>query len=211
MEERSCHQAGGCKVTTAELTNQDIFAYALYRLQGAGKFVDVEDVFVECHHLSPSRFGWRKHNYPNYKVASKAQRDFEEAHPELLLKTPNGLARQLTAEGVAWVRERMIEFERLAAGETRAPKTRRTSFRVVAELLRSPTVRNYLNGSPIELNRLEIAELFNCAPDSPPATWRQRLASVRAAAEDNERPDVLAFLNHVSNAVPEWFGEEPTK
>jgi hypothetical protein len=198
-------------VTNSELTNQDIFAYALYRLQGAGKFVDVEDVFVECHNLSPSRFGWRKHNYPNYKVASKAQRDFEGAHPELLLKTPNGLARQLTAEGVAWVRDRAAAFERLEAGETRAPKTRRASFRVVTELLRSPTVRAYLEGNSVELQRVEISELLNCAPDSPPAMWRQRLATIRAAAEDNERPDVLEFLNHISATVPEWFGEEPTE
>jgi hypothetical protein len=195
-------------VIAVELSNQDIFAYALYRLQGAGRFVDVEDVYVECFNLSPSRFGWRKHKYPNYKVASKAQRDFEGSHPEFIQKTPNGLSRQLTAEGVAWIRGHLESFERLGAGATRAPKTRRASHRVVAELLRSDAVQSYLAGETPELSKVEIAELFNCAPDSPGSVWQQRLATVRAAAEDNERPDVLLFLDYVSANAPEWFGRE---
>jgi len=186
------------------LSNQDIFAYALYRLQGAGQFVDVEDIFVECWRLSPSRFGWRKHHYPNYKVASKALRDLE-AHSNLLMKTPNGLGRQLTAEGVAWIRDRLGEFQKLAAGETKAPATRRPSHRVVSELTKSPMVRAFLEGARPEMSKVEVADLFHCAPDSPRAVWQQRVASLRSAAEDDERQDLLQFLDYIEQSHPEWF------
>jgi hypothetical protein len=195
---------------TAELSNQDIFAYALYRLQGAGRFVDVEDVFVECWHLSPSRFGWRKHKYPNYKVASKAQRDFEKSHPELLLKTPNGLARQLTAEGVDWIRNRLSDFEGLASGNTKAPAARRPSRKVITELLAEPLVRAFLDGKSVELNKVQVADLLHCAPDSPRAVWKQRAATLRSAATDNESVDILKFVEYLQRSHPEWFEEGET-
>jgi len=196
---------GTPSANASDLSNQDIFAYALYRLQGAGQFVDVEDVFVECWLLSPSRFGWRKHNYPNYKVASKALRDLEGTHSDLLIKTPNGLGRQLTAEGVAWVRDRLEDFERLASGQTKAPATRRQSHRVVSELTSSSMVKDFLGGERPELSKLEVADLFHCAPDSPRAIWQQRAASLRSAAKDDERPDLLQFLDYIEKSHPEWF------
>jgi hypothetical protein len=194
-------------VTLCELTNQDIFAYALYRLQGAGRFVDVEDVYVECWRLSPSRFGWRKHQYPNYKVSSKAQRDFEKAHPELLLKTPNGLARQLTAEGVAWIRNRLPDFASLASGTTKAPAPRRPSHKIITELTTNPLVRAFLEGKPVELTKVQVADLLHCAPDSPRSIWKQRAATLRSAATDNERPDVMQFVEYIQRSHPEWFEE----
>lgn len=191
-----------------ELTNQDIFAYALYRLQGAGRFVDIEDVYVECWRLSPSRFGWRKHQYPNYKVASKAQRDFEEAYPDLVLKTTSGLGRQLTAEGVAWVRQRLPDFERLASGKTKAPAPRRASHKLITELTAKPLVRAFLEGKGLELTKVEAADLLHCAPDSPRSIWQQRAATLRSAAEDDERPDIMQFIEYIQGSHPEWFGRE---
>jgi len=192
-------------VTDIDLSNQDIFAYALYRLQGAGRFVDVEDVYEECWRLSESRFGWRKHKYPNYKVASKAQRDFEEAHPGLVLKTRDGLGRQLSAEGVVWVRTRLTEFERLASGDTRAPAIRRASHRVIRELLTNRLVGSFLAGKRPELGRVEVADILHSAPDSSSVAWRQRLLTLRAAAEDDERPDLIGFLDYIQSEHPEWF------
>jgi hypothetical protein len=185
--------------------NGDIFAYALYRLQGTGRFVDVEDVFEECWKLSPSRFGWRKHSYPNYKVASKAQRDFESRHPSLILKTPDGLGRQLSAEGIAWILGHLDEFEPLARGDSKAPAPRRVSHRLVAELERSPVVEAFLRGAEVAVNKIQMADLLRCAPDSPPSVWRQRVETARSAAKDNERPDILRFLDFVVSSNQDWF------
>jgi len=192
-------------VTDGDLNNQDIFAYALYRLQGAGRFVDVEDVYVECWRLSKSRFGWRKHEYPNYKVASKAQRDFEEAHPGFVLKTRDGLGRQLSAEGIAWIRMRLRDFDELASGDTKAPAARRVSHRVISELTANHLVRLFLGGERPGLSKVEVADVLHCAPDSSSLVWRQRLSTLRAAVEDDERPDLMQFLNYIESEHSEWF------
>jgi hypothetical protein len=194
------------RAKSTELNNRDIYMYALYRLQGAGQFVDVEDVYEECWRLSPSRFGWRKHNYPNYKIAAKAQQEIERAHPELTLKTLDGLGRQLTDQGMAWVRDRLPELQELEIGKTRAPAVRSASHRSVVELEKHATVRLFLTGHPVEFRKIEVAQLLKCAPDSRPSVWRERLGTLRSAAADDERPDLIGFLDTVERMYPDWFG-----
>src|SRR5262245_61185579 len=63
-------------------------------------FIDVKDTFLRCFEVAPERFRWRKHLIANYKTLSKALRDFEGRHPSLLLKTEDGLSRQLSKEGI---------------------------------------------------------------------------------------------------------------
>jgi hypothetical protein len=188
------------------LNNRDIYIYALYRLQGAGQFVDVEDIYVECWRLSPSRFGWRKHDYPNYKTAAKAQQEIERAQPELLLKTADGLGRQLTDQGMTWVRDRLSDLQRLERGMTRAPAVRSVSHRSIVELEKHGPVRSFLAGQSIELSKIEVAQLLKCAPDSRASVWRERLATLRSAAADDERPDLIRFLDSIELIHPEWFG-----
>lgn len=188
-----------------ELTNGDIFAYVVYRLQGTGRFVDVEDVYVECWRLSPSRFGLRKHPYPNTLAASKAQVHVQRMDPEFLLKAANGRSVQLSAKGVAWVRERLADFEQLASGVTKAPATHRASHKLITDLVKSPLVHTFLAGNDIEPRRIEVAELFRCAPDSPASIWQERMATLRSAAEDDERPDLVRFLDYVRNHRADWF------
>ena len=188
-----------------EIKNPDIYAYALYRMQGTGQFVDVEDIYVECWRLSPSRFGWRTKLYPNYKVASKAQQEFERAHPDMTLKESNGLTRQLTATGVNWVRERLDVFETLASGKSKAPATRRASHKLVNELVLSPLAQKFLSGQRPELSKIGVATLLQCAPDSLRSVWQQRLATLRSAAADNERADVVRFIDYIHDSRREWF------
>jgi hypothetical protein len=190
------------------LTNQDVFMYALYRLQGAGHFVDVEDIYVECWRLSPSRFGWRKLPYPNYKVAAKALQHIEAHWPTFLIKTPNSLERQLSSEGLMWVRSRLSMFGALESGETKAPKQRRLSHRLIAEVRRSPLIEMSQSGQDTGVSRLAISELLHCSPDSPRSIWKQRLETLRAAAIDNEAHDVQQFLEFLTRKHPEWFGME---
>src|SRR5262249_32161688 len=157
-----------------------------YRLGGTGRFIDIEDIYVECWRLSPSRFGWRKHDFPNHEFAANSRRDFEGSHPDLIIKSPDGLGRQLTAEGINWVGERLKHLERLAGGLTHAPATRSASQRVVAQLTRHEQVRAFLAGQKPALEKVDAAEVLNCAPDSTPSVWQQRLATIRSAAEDAE-------------------------
>jgi hypothetical protein len=125
-----------------KLTNADLFLYALYRLGGAGKYIDVEDVFMEMWRLAPARFSWRKYQQPNYKIMSKAIVDIDQrGDGNLLLGT--GDSRQLSAQGVEWTERRLKQFERIASGEDRAAPERRPSQRVTVELAKARPVREF--------------------------------------------------------------------
>jgi hypothetical protein len=189
------------------LSNQDIFMYALYRLQGAGQFVDVEDIYVECWHLSPSRFGWRKHGFPNYKVAAKALQTIEATHPSYLLKTASGLERQLSSEGLQWVRTCLPMFNALDSGNSKAPKQRRLSHKIVSEIRHSRAFETW-SGDGESATKLDVAEALHCSPDSPRSIWRQRLETLSSAALDNEASDVQLFAAYLRDKHPEWFGLE---
>ena len=80
-----------------KVDNPELIPFAIYQLGGIGEFVDVEDIFVRCFDLAPERFGWRKYPYPNYKILSKALRDFEGSFPNYLIKNQDGLCRQPSA------------------------------------------------------------------------------------------------------------------
>lgn len=187
-----------------EITNADLFLYSLHCLGGAGKYVDVEDVFVEMWKLAPARFRWRKYDYPNYKVMSKAVVDISQRGDSRLL-LGSGNMRQLSAEGVAWVEGRKERFEALASGRLPAPPDRRPTQRVVAELVKQRLVREFLAGDNPELDRTYIAQLLRCAPDAPRHVWKERLETLRSAARDGGRDNVLAFLEHLEEEKREWF------
>lgn len=187
-----------------EVSNSDLLLYSLYRLGGAGRYVDVEDVFVEVWKLAPARFSWRKYPYPQYKVAHVALSDVSE--PGLLMRTEDGLCRQLTAKGVERVESRLALFERLASGHLRAPPGRRPSQRVVVGLERHPIVKRFVAGEAVRPGRHEVATLLRCAPDAPQPVWHERWQSLMSAAADAGRTDLLQFLRSLQRANPEWFG-----
>jgi len=104
------------------IANTDFIPMALFELGGAGKFIDVENIFYRCYEISPERFGWRRYSYPNYKILYKALVDFEDKYPTLIIKTPDGLSRQLTAEGVDWINQRIQKIS-FCQKNRRSPKT----------------------------------------------------------------------------------------
>jgi|SRR5579872_220195 len=118
---------------SSKVDNPDLIALAVYELGGIGCFVDVEDIFVRCYEMAPERFGWRKYPYPNYKNVYHALQHFEENHLEVLLKTPDGLARQLSAEGIAYVRKRLRRYQEILKRPGANPPTRRPTERLLNE------------------------------------------------------------------------------
>ena len=128
------------------MSNADVIAFALHDLGGAGSYVDVEDLFVRAHEIAPKRFSWRSKPYPNYKTLYQALVDLERAHPTFLIATDDGLGRQLTASGVAWVRERG-PFVRLALEmPSQGMSSRRPWMRLLNELTSSPAVQAFMAG-----------------------------------------------------------------
>ncbi len=189
-----------------KIDNPDFIPLVLFHKGGVGQFVDVEDIFVGCHEIAPERFGWRKYDYPNYKIVSKALRDFEGKHPDLLIKTPDGLGRQLSAEGVEWLRTRLPQYQEVVESTERFPATRRPGQRILNEISANPLVREFSSGLSPSLVKHEVADLLLCSPDSPSAIWKERLETYRSAASESNRPDLLRFLDYVKSEKPEWFG-----
>lgn len=188
------------------MDNPDFIPLAFYLLGAIGQFVDVEDAFVKCHELAPERFGWRKYPYPNYKTASKGLRDLEGKHPDLLIRTPDGLSRQLTAEGVNWVEKRLGHFQAVAVvPELRAPM-RRPVNRMLNDFANHDVVRGFLTGNRDDLPKHVVADLMLCSPDSPASVWRERLETFRSAATSAKRHDLVECLDYLSAKHPEWFG-----
>lgn len=188
------------------IDNPEIIPFALHQLGGAGQFVDVEDIFLRCFEVAPERFRWRKHLIANYKTLSKALRDFETRHPDLLLKTEEGLGRQLSKEGLEWVNERLDLFEAVLSQPGSNPPTRRREHKLLNEFADHRLVAAFEKGTLENLPKYEVADLLLCAPDSPTSVWKERLETYRSAASAAGRPNLVDFLNHLRSSKPEWFG-----
>ena len=185
--------------------NPEVVAFALYELGGAGRFIGIEDLFVRCWQLAPRRFSWRTKEYPNYKTLYQALVDLERSHAGTLIRTTDGLGRQLSASGVAWVRQREARFRRALAQPSEGMSGRRPSHRLVNELSSAEPVRQFRAGEEPKLSRFDAADLLVASPDSPPSVWRERLAIYRSAVESAGRPDLQEFLDYVESRWPEWF------
>lgn len=190
-----------------KLDNPDIIPFALYQLGGIGDFVDVEDVFVHCYKIAPARFGWRKHPFPNYKSLSKALRDYEEKHTNHLIKTRDGLGRQLSAEGLEWLKRRLPILQSALQMPGTSPPTRRPVQRILNDLASNPFVQQFLAGGRPELKKHEVSDILLCSPDSSPSVFKERLEMYRATAKDGSREELLRFLDYLHEQHREWFGK----
>jgi hypothetical protein len=191
-----------------KVDNPDIIPFALLELGGAGQFIDVEDIFLRCFEVAPERFRWRKHLIANYKTLSKALRDFEGRHPDFLLKTEDGLSRQLSKEGIDWLKARLDLFREVLSLPGANPPTRRREQKLLNEFASHRLVRAFEKGHLEDLHKYEIADLLLCAPDSPTSVWKERLETYRSAATAAGRPNLVEFLDYLRNSKPDWFGGE---
>ena len=77
----------------------------LYRLGGAERFVDIEDVAAEAYALAPDRFGWRTRPWASWERVRTAfvhanQQARARRQPRLVVSNREGDAWRLTAAGV---------------------------------------------------------------------------------------------------------------
>lgn len=196
-------------MTPPEIANWEVFVWSLGQLGGTAAFVDVEDAFISCFEIAPNRFSWRtREDLPDYKKCSKALRDAEARRPTLLLKTRDGLKRQLTVEGQRWIsanKPRMVAA--LHSGRTVAEPTSRPRSRMLAEVERSNAFQKWSAEEGLTPEKWQVAELLRCSPDSDWRIWRDRLEILRAAANGANRQRLLRFLDELAATHDEWFRE----
>jgi hypothetical protein len=188
------------------VTNSDVFLWALYDLDGADEFVDVEDVFIKAFELAPLRLSWRtRPDLPDLKKCSKALRDAEGRDPRLLVKKGAEM-RRLTVEGQQWIEE---NFDRLAQalggeGPVRAPRAR-TPSRLVSQAVQSAVFATWVETGTITDEKWRVAEMLRCSPDSSRAVFRDRLETLRGAAYSAGRHDALELLDALVTQRADWF------
>ena len=188
------------------MANIDFIPLALFELGGVGQYIDVEDVFFKCYELSPERFGWRKYQYPNYKILYQSLIDFEIKLPELIIKTSDGLSRQLSAEGVEWLNNNMEKFKDFLDIPELITLPKRPHHRILNEISKNDLFIMYSEGISPSFNKYVISDLLLCSPDSSAQLLRERLDSYRSAAKNSNREDIVRFFDYLLNEYPEWFG-----
>jgi predicted transcriptional regulator len=188
------------------ISNSDIFLWALFELDGADKFVDVEEVFLRAFKLAPQRLSWRtRPDVCDLKKCAKSLQEAEARTPRLLVKQ-GPYHRRLTVEGQQWI---AANLDRLAEAIDRdepiqAPKTRFSS-RLIAEAMRSEAFMQWTVSHEVPREKWRLAEILRCSPDSARNVWVTRLAELRSAAYVAGRQELLGFLDAMSEQRPDWF------
>lgn len=189
-----------------DTSNTELLLYVLSRSGGAARQFDLEDLYEECYRLFPSRFGWKAKAYPSDKAGDQAVRDITKSDrlKDLLRLSRDRRTVRLTAEGVAWVREREEEFESLTVSG--APSQARAAQRHLIDLENSEIARQLLAGDQVDLSRARGASLLNLTPDAETRSFRDRLEGWRSDAELSGRQTSLEVLEVLEKSYPDWFG-----
>jgi hypothetical protein len=193
--------------TMQHVPNWEIFIWALQLLGGATRFVDVEDVFLKCNDLAPTRFSWRtRQDIPEYKKCAKALRDAETRNPSLTVKkAKDPFKRQLSVEGQAWIKQNHQRLEKSLAVKTTTALHTKGTKKVITEILRSKQFKVWKSAPSIKLESWQIADLLHCSPASPIAIRISRLQHLRSVAQALNAQDVIEFLNHLLEDHNDWF------
>lgn len=189
------------------VANWEIVLWSLGSLGGAVSLIDVEDVFLRCFDLAPTRFSWRtRATIPDAKKCHKALQEAESREPRLLVKTPDGYRRQLTVEGQSWLEFNTPRLVQILGPD---PDPRELDTRQAQRLLdaaeSASVFRVWMETGNIETERWRLAELFRCLPDSSVEVWHLRLQTLRSAAHAGHRSSLLDFLAEVEQGVPSLF------
>ncbi|MGA2876294.1 MAG: hypothetical protein ABSE82_12240 [Nitrososphaerales archaeon] len=193
-------------MTSEQVTNPEVFVWALYDLDGANQFVDVEEIFLRAFEIAPLRFAWRtRPEIPDLKRCSKALQEAEAWSPKLFVKKGPEM-RKLTVEGQQWIEE---NFDRLADvlgsdAVVRAPRLRLPS-RLIAQALQSSLYTDWQLNKRIGDDLWKVAEMLRCSPDSSRHVFADRLETLRSAAYSAGRLDVLEFFDAVLAQHSDWF------
>ena len=184
------------QVVGRQANNQDVFIWALFQLGGSERPVDVEDIFLKCFELAPSRLGWRtRPEIPDYKKISKALQSVEASTHVGLIEKIDQYHRRLTVLGLEW-----IEVNRavLAAryGGTPVPASTRSPHERLRRRIRESNI--LLSAEP---SLVKVAEVLECSPASSDAVWRSRLTQVDVAAKSLSDMELLEFVGRVREVL----------
>lgn len=188
-----------------ELSNPDLFLYVLWKLGATGQYIDLEDAVAEAYRLAPSKFGWRTQQFPSDKTGEQALRDIAKQHGKEFVLVAENRHLQLSGEAVEWVQDR-LDMLQMSVEKGVMAGSERPSQRPLVELESVDWVRAYAKGVEVETGRINFAHVLHLTPDAGVRSWRERVNTLRSAAQRSQRSVVLDFLDRLEAEHPDWVG-----
>lgn len=162
------------------LSNWKLAAIAGWKLGGATKRVDTEDIAEQCWLWAPERFGWKRHSFPDIRIAGEALRDAK--------KTKNGGLMEgeekdggwlLTSAGVEWIRrnQSLVDSFIASPGRSALPRQQDSLLQALAAHIVFQSWKDERS-----VRRSDIADALDLTADAASSSIRQRLTTVCNAA-----------------------------
>lgn len=106
------------KTPEKRLTNDpsglEVVLLATYRLGGAQRAVDTEDIAIEAHRLAPGRFSWRKHpEQINLELVRVNLSDAKKSEKGKLLIGSGKTGWRFTQRGLKWVQRAAPKLKKM--------------------------------------------------------------------------------------------------
>jgi len=195
-------------VRVTELSNPDLFLYVLWTLGATGKHVDIEDAVAEAYRIAPSKFAWRTRAIPSDRAGAQALLDIGKQHGKEFVMASKDRNLQLSSDAVAWVQANLDRLK-AAVEDGVLAGAERPSQRPLVELESVEWVRSYAEGEDVDAGRVTFAHVLHLTPDASPRAWRERVATLRSAAQRSGRSRLSAFFERLEAEHPDWFGGQP--
>ena len=182
-----------------DANNNDLLVWSLFLLDGAEKWVDVENIYLKAFELGPARLSWRtRADIPDYKKVSKALQSVEASgnrwHQLLEKRGPH--ERKLSLAGQDWCQKYNDQLTNLYSGSTvvRSAPTQLAGRRV-RDIESSDLFQRWCLDRTIDLPEHELAVVFRCLPGSARSTWIVRFDETMVDSQRNGNTDVADFVN----------------
>jgi len=179
-------------------SNQSLFTWCLYLLGGAERRVDIEEIYVKCFEISPSRFSWRtRRDLPDAKKLSKALVD-AELKTDFIVKF-DVHTRGLSAAGLSWIDRNIAKLQQLYGGGLVPPGKSNTHRKLAQNLRGHPVWKDFQSGDR-EASIFSLADALHCSPGSPNLVWKSRFEEILIASnvlDDSELEAFAAFAADV--------------
>lgn len=172
-------------------SNLSLFTWCLYLLDGAQRRVDIEEIYVKCFEISPSRFSWRtRSDLPDAKKLSKALVD-AESKTDFIIKF-DVHTRGLSAAGLSWI-ERYLPKLRHLYGGGMVPPGKSNVHRKLAQSLRAHPIWDDFKSGNTDASIFSLSDALHCSPGSPNLVWKSRFEEILIAANVLADPELETF------------------
>lgn len=172
-------------------SNQNLFTWCLYLLDGAQRRVDIEEIYVKCFEISPSRFSWRtRSDLPDAKKLSKALVD-AESKTDFIVKY-DVHTRGLSSAGLGWIERNLPKLRQLYGGGLVLPGKSNAHRKLAQNLRAHPIWKDFESGNT-ESSIFSLSDALHCSPGSPNLVWKSRFEEILIASNVLHDPELEAF------------------